>query len=223
MKKEATNKAEIAAVYNYLQMLLSFRKESIEETGKSNKSLCRLKLSKLKPKYTETDESSETINTKIKLTTKKINKKIKQYQAHKTIIQREQIMNELKRLYEEVLEVLSSRNENIISSIRNSVEHGNITPHDDTIELINRTNPLDKSICTFTCQGTPKDFIEIFKRLELENKNDDFTFNDFMEEIEYILKDKHPQTYNNFVILIEAIRKINEDALLDVLKGKLTK
>ena len=221
--KNKENKEAIVAVYNYLQTLLSFKKDIIEQSSDEDISLGKLKFSRLNPKFLVTENQVDSIKNKIKLSTKRINKMIKQYQEHKTINQREIIMTEFKKLYEELLVNLSLRNKTIITSIRNSIEHGHFNPNNCTIELYDQSNPKDNSTTKFKCYGSPEDFFAIFKKIELSDKNNDFTFTDFLEEIEYILKDDYSQIYLNFINLIQAIRKINEEALLDILKEERKK
>ena len=223
INKEENSVIEIPATYNYLQILLSTKEESIEQSPADEKSLGKLKISKLNPKYLLTDSQADVINKKIKLTTKKIRKMINQYINHKTIEQREYIMIEFKRLNEELFEALIIRNKEIIASIRNSIEHGNIEPQNGDMKLYDQTDPKDEESTNFTCKGSPKDFLEVFEKIELQDKNDDFSYKDFLHEIEYILQDKYPQTFSNFISIIEEIRKINEEALLDILKMNANK
>lgn len=232
VKSNPEEMIKVSSVYNYMQLVLSFKNEEINHQNKNN--LGKIRMSRINPDYSKRTDFKE-INTSIKECVKKIIKKlgdrknikgevikegkISNYIKNPKIDIREAINNEIKIYYEEILSLLAKRNDKIITSIRNSINHGNIKEENGVLQLHDQIKQNDSSIKTFECSGTPADFYEITRCIDLDEAPD-FNFDDFMNEMKGILeKDK----YEELKSIIDGILIINRVTLIDTLRNVATR
>ena len=117
------------------------------------------------------------------------------------------------------MNLFSSKNSYVLTAIRNSVEHGNISEYEDKIILTNKTNQMDFNSTNFICEASCNDFYEIISKLD-DGEDNTFNFNDMLEELKFILT---KETYNNLKIVLDKIKNIHQTALINVLKNKENK
>ena len=224
MGNNLTDIIKVSSVYNYMQLFLSFKQESINSKDKMN--LGKLKVSRINPKYYSGMKSEyeqkifairkyvkEEIIGEFKNKGNRIGK-IEQYTKHPSKTFRDSINNLLKQHYLKLLSYLASRNIDIITSIRNSLEHGNVEEEAGNIILHDQSNQNNSATKNFECIGSPNDFYEIVSCIDLDQEQN-FTFDDFMAEMKYILEE---DMFNEFNEIVESIKKINTEALVNTLK-----
>lgn len=222
LKNNDDNIIDISVLYNYLQLLLSFHcLDFVNRKGEDLRKIGTLKFSKLNPNFNNLNK--ENYGSYINLISKNVNNFINylnnsfhNYENHKTSELRNRINDETKKFYDETINLLAKKNISIIISIRNSLEHGNIEEtlieNNCGIKLIDKSNQFNSNSEDFSCCGTPKDYFEIFEKLDL-NEADNFDFNDLLDELKYILDET---LYNKLVLSIEKLKKINIEAFINV-------
>ena len=230
MKTNPGDTIKIASVYNYMQLFLSFKHDTINPVIKAN--LGKLRISKLNPRYHEGKRQDydnivqsirkyvkEKIIDEFKDQTDENDNIIKEgqitkYLKHPSPSFRDSLNTILKNHYEKILTLLASRNIEIITSIRNSLEHGNIEENAGNIRLQDFSNQHDPTSQNFECHGSPHAFYEIISNIDLD-QNNDFTFDDFVIEMEDVLGE---DLYKEFKEIIDNIKKINTEALISTLR-----
>ena len=198
METTPRNTIKVASVYNYMQVLMAFKHEELKQYDDINKKeLGKLKISKLHPNYTD---ENPNYKAKIAAINKFVEKVIiptfedvidengnviskgllSKFEEYPNSSFRESINQALGKFTDKLLNDLSDRNIEIITSIRNSLEHGNMDEVCGSIVLKDKSNQNDDSTTNFECHGTPDDFYEIFKSIDLGVPTNDFTFDDFL-------------------------------------------
>ena len=228
IKSNPNDTIKVSSVYNYMQLFLSFKHENINPMNKTN--LSKLRISRINPQYIpgmKPDYEQKILAIKKYVKEKIIDDfiikdkdgkivggKLYQYSTYPSSSFRESINDLLKQHYERLQNYLATRNVDIITSIRNSLEHGNVHEENGNIKLHDQSNQNDSTTKNFECIGTPEDFYTIIKCIDLDQELN-FTFDDFMIEIKEIIgKDM----FDDFKEIVESIKKINAEALISTLR-----
>ena len=235
IKTKNNNTITIAAIYNYMQLTFSLNKFKFKsKEDKKNLGLGYLKVSKLNPLYIKSNngifdnnndsEYIDKINSIEKNIATKIipnmKKQINQYKNNPNPTFRVSINEMFKKFYEEIISSFADKNALILTSIRNSIEHGNVHDFNGCIMLHDQSNQNDEQSINFCCWGTAKDFYEITKNIETGKLNEEFTFEDFLDELKSIID---ISLFNELLKIVNEIKKINAEALITVLKQGITR
>ena len=156
-----------------MQLFLSFKHEEIRKyNGEKKKNLGKLKISTIHPTYS--DDKNSQYNVKVnalnnyfeKIVIPKLKDKLEKYDNHKSVQFREAINKKLNEYIDKIICDLSDKNIEIITSIRNSLEHGNILENSGNIILNDQSNQRDASTINYVCYGTPEGFYKLIKNID---------------------------------------------------------
>ena len=198
IKKNDDEITKIAAIYNYMQLFLSFNWDSFEmDKNKAYEYFKCLKISKLNPDFKGNNQDREIVN-KISNITKKLIKAVSQIDGlyhSRTIDEVTNILREtLNTYYKNISTYLGIRNFNVFSAIRNAIDHGGITEDladPSKIYLYDMSDQSDNTqeSINFSCSATPEDFFELTKKIEsnMEGQEQSFSDSDLLEELKLIL------------------------------------
>lgn len=223
---EPNNLITLSAIYNYMQLLFSLNDYNLKNKDvRSNLGLGYLKMSKLNPVYIARTKIGDEININsqyfVKVTA--INKETKNFirkmqelfkSYNKDMRTHNAIRNLFNQYYNKIIDAFENTNAFILTSIRNSIEHANITDEFGYINLEDRNNQEDSNTTNFKCCGSSMDFYELTYCLEIGDAKDKFTFEDFFSELEYVLE---KDVYKDLLDIIRQIKEINEKSLVNVL------
>ena len=140
---------------------------------------------------------------------------IQQYKNNPSSFFRKSINDFFKKYYEEIISIFSDKNAFVLNSIRNSIEHANITDIRGLIFLNDQSNQNDDNSMNFRCYGKADDYFDIISTLETGVAKEKFTFDDFLSELKSIVDDS---SFNDFLEIISKLRIMNVEALVSVLK-----
>ncbi|MBP5683657.1 MAG: hypothetical protein J6X02_00185 [Bacilli bacterium] len=209
------NSIKHIAIYNYVQMYLSncLDNEDVELKEK----IKYIRTSKLKVSFLT--NKNDTNNPDIKII-RKVRDIIKHYK--KLMLQCKNNPNSTNNDYQKIIlgfynasqelfSLIEERNQSIITSIRNAIDHGNIKLDDDNITL-NDTNDIEND--KFSCSTTTEDLFMIINDLDTTDisnlRYDELSI--ICTEIEPIFHDDK-ELYNDFyeaVRLYYRMRVINQ-------------
>lgn len=232
IKKESNNMVAISAIYNYMQ--LTFSLNEFDFMSKEEKdSLGYLKISKLHPKYVKFNKGNveENYDSQYALKIKsiqiftenfivKMRERLEQYRNNPSSSFRNSLNTMFKKYYDEIISSFADKNSFILTSIRNSVEHANVHDVDGNILLNDQNNQNDNDSINFYCYGKIEDFYEIINNLEEGIDKDMFTFNDFLDELKMIID---ISAFNELLSLIDDLKKVNTEALVNVISQSSVK
>lgn len=224
LKGKPNNMITIAAIYNYMQLTFSLNEFNFN-VEKEN--LGYLKISELHPKYVkfnenvfvENDQSQyaykvNSIQTFTKNFVLKMNERIEQYKNNPSSSFRQSINDLFKNYYDSTIQFFADKNALILTSIRNSIEHANVHDVNGQIILNDQSNQNDNQSINFYCYGSASQFFEITNALESGIVKDNFTFDDFLNELKLIVD---ISSFNDILSIIEKLKAINAEALVSVL------
>ena len=209
------NSIKHIAIYNYVQMYLSncLDNEDVELKEK----IKYIRTSKLKVSFLT--DKNDTNNPDIKII-RKVRDIIKHYK--KLMLQCKNNPNSTNNDYQKIIlgfynasqelfPLIEERNQAIITSIRNAIDHGNIKLDDDNITL-NDTNDIEND--KFSCSTTTEDLFTVINDLDTTDisnlRYDELSI--ICTEIEPIFHDDK-ELYNDFyeaVRLYYRMRVINQ-------------
>ena len=209
------NSIKHIAIYNYVQMYLSncLDNEDVELKEK----IKYIRTSKLKVSFLT--DKNDTNNPDIKII-RKVRDIIKHYK--KLMLQCKNNPNSTNNDYQKIIlgfynasqelfSLIEERNQSIITSIRNAIDHGNIKLDDDNITL-NDTNDIEND--KFSCSTTTEDLFTVINDLDTTDisnlQYDELSI--ICTEIEPIFHDDK-ELYNDFyeaVRLYYRMRVINQ-------------
>jgi len=170
----------MVSVYNYMQTFLSFKNEDIKNNYLL-KNFGKLKMSKI---HIVDVKNKSYLEKKIA-----INRRVKGFiKKYKNGQNKNEVSTALKSLINYLIESLAFLNKEIITYIRNSVDHGNITQIGPLIELTDQNDQTDDSTINFKCAATPEDYFELIKTIDDGVNESDFTINDLLNELENVLE-----------------------------------
>lgn len=227
IKTKANDMITIAAIYNYMQLTFSLGEIKFK-TKEEKELLGYLKISKLHPEYGRVNDNKFSINEDSQYTKKvtdirvytlnfinKMQEKIQQYKNNPSSFFRKSINDFFKKYYEEIISIFSDKNAFVLNSIRNSIEHANVTDIRGFIFLNDQSNQNDDNSMNFRCYGKADDYFDIISTLETGVAKEKFTFDDFLSELKSIVDDS---LFNDLLEIISKLRIMNVEALVSVLK-----
>lgn len=153
---------------------------------------------------------SDTINYINKLCTEfseKMGAKIEAYYDNPSEIFRHSLMGIYAEFYTSIMNSIGNRNKLVLTSIRNSIEHGNYYVNKNgSLILYDQTDHNDNNSIKFLCGSFPRQLFDITKSIELGNAKDKYIMDDFFKELETIVDDttltKIMNTMNSFSKII---------------------
>ena len=210
LKSREMNPYAFASVYNYMQIYLSNKHKELWETRPEI--LSHLKLSKINPQYAKTNpQIYKEINILIKTIVNRTNKAIKKYQLVTNIEYKKRILDDInisfKKNINDILRLLSSRNMDIITCIRNGIDHGNILEDRDKIIIYDKDNQKDNKSINFVSIATCEDYYNLIETLELGVVTP-LTNRELLVELKSIVE---PNLLNQFELLIDEIELLNNE------------
>lgn len=124
------------------------------------------------------------------------------------------LMDIYAEFYTSVMNSIGNRNQLIITSIRNSVEHGNYYVNKNgSLILYDQTDHSDNKSIKILCGALPQQLFDITKTIELGDSKDKYIMDDFFKELETII-DK--TTLNNIMNTMNNFSKIIFEKDIDV-------
>ena len=168
------------------------------------------------------DTQVDAINRVVKEQVVFINSKFEQYNNHPTIGLRDAINDAYNNvLYRKILISLGERNKVIIGSIRNAIDHGNVTVVENKIKLedvsLKDNGTREKE---FLCTAGAKELYDVAYHLDTKTPSDHFDFNDMLLEINDILED---DVRASLYEVTNKVRQMNEACLLEDLRQVVRK
>lgn len=132
--------------------------------------------------------------------------KLKMYYANPNEGFRYSLMNKYANFYTEIMNSIGNRNKLILTSIRNSVDHGNYcADKNGNLLLYDLPDQNDNKGIKFLCFSDPSKLFEITKNIELGNAKDKYIMDDFFKELERIVDDT---TLANIMNIMNDLSKI---------------
>lgn len=137
---------------------------------------------------------------------KKMDSRIEIYYTNPSENFRHSLMGIYAEFYTSIINYIGKRNQLIISSIRNSVEHGNYYVNKNgSLILYDQIDHSDKNSIKFLSSTLPQQLFDITKTIELCDSKDKYIMDDFFKELEHIV-DK--TTLNNIMNTMNNYSKI---------------
>ena len=98
------------------------------------------------------------------------------------------LMNNYAEFYTLIMNSIGNRNQLIITSLRNSVEHGNyLVRENGYLGLYDQIDHSDDKDIKILCGALPQQLFNIIKTIELSNSKDKYIMDDFFKELETII------------------------------------
>ena len=98
------------------------------------------------------------------------------------------LMNNYAEFYTLIMNSIGNRNQLIITSLRNSVEHGNyLVRENGYLGLYDQIDHSDDKDIKILCGALPQQLFNITKTIELSNSKDKYIMDDFFKELETII------------------------------------
>ena len=136
----------------------------------------------------------------------KMNTRIEAYYNNPSESFRNLLMDIYAEFYTSIMYSIGNRNQLIITSIRNSVEHGNYYVNKNgSLILYDQTDHSDNKSIKILCGALPQQLLDITKSIELGDSKDKYNMDDFFKELETIV-DK--TTLNNIMNTMNNFSKI---------------
>lgn len=137
----------------------------------------------------------------------KMESRIESYYNNPSENFRHSLMDIYADFYTSIMNSIGNRNQLIITSVRNSVEHGNYYVNKNgSLILYDQSDHSDNKSIKFLCGALPQQLFDITKTIELGDSKDRYIMDDFFKELETIV-DKTVlniimNTMNNFSKII---------------------
>ena len=136
----------------------------------------------------------------------KMDTRIEAYYNNPSESFRHSLLNIYAVFYTSIMNSIGNRNQLIITSIRNSVEHGNYYVNKNgSLILYDQTDHSDNKSIKILCGALPQQLLDITKSIELGDSKDKYNMDDFFKELETIV-DK--TTLNNIMNTMNNFSKI---------------
>lgn len=98
------------------------------------------------------------------------------------------LMNNYAEFYTSIMNSIGKRNQLIITSLRNSVEHGNyLVRENGYLGLYDQIDHSDDKDIKILCGALPQQLFNITKTIELSDSKDKYIMDDFFKELETII------------------------------------
>ena len=209
IKTKSANPYAFVATYNYMQIYLSNKYHEL--WNKRPEILSHLRLSKINPIFSPNPDSYKLINDTIRNIIKRTRKAIEKYKFVSNITYKEKILNDINTSFKNnigsILKILGNRNMDIITGIRNSIEHGNFMDFDGEVVLYDKDDQNDDESVNFISMGSCKDYFELIETLDLKLLTP-LTNNELLEELKGMVS---KDLLDEFRLLIEEINELNNN------------
>lgn len=182
---------------------------------------------------------SDTINYINRLCiefSEKMDSKIETYYNNPSENFRNSLMDIYVEFYISIMNSIGNRNKLVLTSIRNSIEHGNYCVNKNgSIILYDQSNHSDNDSIKFLCCSFPQQLFNITKSIELKSAKDKYVMDDFFKELETIVDDttltKIMNTMNSFSKIIfgkdidinNSMEHMYQEAIANIIAQHITK
>ena len=113
---------------------------------------------------------------------------IKQYEEHPNKAFRHSLLDKFTEFYDNVMKKYGIKNKMLITSIRNSVEHGNyMVINKKCVGLYDQPNQNDNSTIKFSCISDSETLFELTNEINKKDLEDEYIIEDFFEELKSII------------------------------------
>lgn len=155
----------------------------------------------------------------------KVEPLIKSYKEHPNNAFKRSLATTFTKFYSEIISLLRQKNEIIVSSFRNSVEHGNYSLiENNSVFLYDMTNPNDLQSIKFAYENSVRNVFSLTTKIDDNNRNN-YTFIKFAFDLSSIVQDKGEEykILNNLMELSKIIlgTGINIDDNVEEIYNKL--
>ena len=209
IKTKTVNSYAFVATYNYMQIYLSNRYHEL--WNNRPEVLSHLRLSKLNPMFMVNPDSYKLINETIRTIIRRTKKAIEKYKFVTNIAYKEKILSDINASFKNninsLLKILSSRNMDIITGIRNSIEHGNFLEVDGKITLFDKDDQSDIKSVNFMSMASCQDYFNLIETLDL-NIVTPLTNQELLEELKGMVDS---ELLDEFRSIIREIDELNNE------------
>lgn len=155
----------------------------------------------------------------------KVEPLIKSYKEHPNNAFKRSLATTFTKFYSEIINLLRQKNEIIVSSFRNAVEHANYSlVENNSVFLYDMTNPNDLQSVKFIYENSTRNVFSLITKID-DNNRDNYTFIKFAFDLSSILQDKGEdyKILNNLMKLSKIILEtgINIDDNVEEIYNKL--
>lgn len=155
----------------------------------------------------------------------KVEPLIKSYKEHPNNAFKRSLATTFTKFYSEIISLLRQKNEIIVSSFRNAVEHGNYSLiENNSVFLYDMTNPNDLQSIKFAYGNSVRNVFSLMTKID-DNNRDNYTFIKFAFDLSSIVQDKGEEykILNNLMELSKIIlgTGINIDDNVEEIYNKL--
>ena len=151
----------------------------------------------------------------------KMDTRIEAYYNNPSESFRHSLMDIYAKFYTSIMNSMGNRNQLIITSIRNSVEHGNYYVNKNgSLILYDQTDHSDNKSIKILCGTLPQQLFDITKSIELGDLKDKYNMDDFFKELETIVDKK---TLNNIMNTMNSMKHIYQEALANIISQHISK
>lgn len=155
----------------------------------------------------------------------KVEPLIKSYKEHPNNAFKRSLATTFTKFYSEIINLLRQKNEIIVSSFRNAVEHANYSlVENNSVFLYDMTNPNDLQSVKFIYENSTRNVFSLITKID-DNNRDNYTFIKFAFDLSSILQDKGEdyKILNNLMKLSKIIlgTGINIDDNVEEIYNKL--
>lgn len=115
---------------------------------------------------------------------------IKSYKEHPSNAFKRSLATTFTKFYSEIISLLRQKNEIIVSSFRNSIEHGNYSlVENNSVFLYDMTDPNDLQSVKFVYENSVRNVFSLMTKID-DNNRDNYTFIKFAFDLSSIVQDK---------------------------------
>ena len=155
----------------------------------------------------------------------KVEPLIKSYKEHPNNAFKRSLATTFTKFYSEIINLLRQKNEIIVSSFRNAVEHANYSLiENNSVFLYDMTNPNDLQSIKFAYGNSVRNVFSLMTKID-DNNRDNYTFIKFAFDLSSIVQDKGEEykILNNLMELSKIIlgTGINIDDNVEEIYNKL--
>lgn len=155
----------------------------------------------------------------------KVEPLIKSYKEHQNNAFKRSLATTFTKFYSEIINLLRQKNEIIVSSFRNAVEHANYSLiENNSVFLYDMTNPNDLQSIKFAYGNSVRNVFSLMTKID-DNNRDNYTFIKFAFDLSSIVQDKGEEykILNNLMELSKIIlgTGINIDDNVEEIYNKL--
>ena len=166
----------------------------------------------------------------------KMNTRIEAYYNNPSESFRNLLMDIYAEFYTSIMYSIGNRNQLIITSIRNSVEHGNYYVNKNgSLILYDQTDHSDNKSIKILCGALPQQLFDIAKTIELGDSKDKYNMDDFFKELKTIVDktilNNIMNTMNNFSKIIfgkdidvnNSMEHMYQEAITNIVSQRISK